>query len=183
MTSTPPTDPTTAALDRMASSYVPTTGKVGPTFKQRRALKRPPRPLPGIPSSLGRRLAARLIDSAVVLVVAAGVLYELRRESLSDVVGLPLFLGILFGYEFLAVTVFGRTLGKWFMELRVMRVNGYRAPWWSAALRAFLPFFLNIATLGVFGTWCYLSPIMDDGEWGRGWHDRAARTVVVHQLS
>jgi uncharacterized RDD family membrane protein YckC len=183
MTSTPPVDPTTAALDRMASSYIPTTGKARLTFKQRRALKRPPRSLPGIPSTLGRRLAARLIDSAVMLVAAAGVLYANRTRPGTEVAGLVLFLGLLFGYEFLAVTLFGRTLGKWFMELRVMNVNGYRAAWWSAALRAFLPFFLNVATLGLFGTWCYLSPVMDDSEWRRGWHDRLARTVVVHHLS
>jgi uncharacterized RDD family membrane protein YckC len=94
---------------------------------------------------------------------------------------LSLFLVVLLGYEFLTVAVFGRTLGKWIMDLRVMNVNGYRAAWWSAAARACLPYVLNVVTFGIFGAWCYLSPIMDEGEWRRGWHDRAARTVVVHQ--
>jgi uncharacterized RDD family membrane protein YckC len=91
------------------------------------------------------------------------------------------FLVVLFGYEFLTIAVFGRTLGKWIMELRVINVGGYCAAWWSAGMRAFLPCWLNVVTGGICGTWCYLSPIMDDGEWQRGWHDRVARTVVVYQ--
>ena len=187
MACTHPTEPvvTAAGLDRLARSYVATRGTVRLTGRRRRALRRPPRPLPGVPATLGRRLAARLVDLATVLVVVAGVVFLFARGLPavpgSDVFELSLFLVVLLGYEFLTVAVFGRTLGKWIMDLRVMNVNGYRAAWWSAAARACLPYVLNVVTFGIFGTWCYLSPIMDDGEWRRGWHDRAARTVVVHQ--
>jgi uncharacterized RDD family membrane protein YckC len=174
-------DATTAALDRMAASYVPTTGPSRPTLRERRAQRRPPKPLPGLPATVGRRLAARLIDSALALVTSAGVLYLLRRVPNGDLVPIGIFLGILFAYEFLTVAIAGRTLGKWIMELRVVSVTGYRAPWWSAAVRAYLPYWLNMTTFGVVGAWCYRSPIGDDSEWKRGWPDRAARTVVVYQ--
>ena len=165
----------------MAANYVPTRGPARPTLRQRRAQRRPPRPLPGLPATVGRRLAARLVDSALVLVVSAGVLYLFRRIPVGGFVPVVIFLGILFGYESLAVAIAGRTLGKWIMELRVVSVTGYRAPWWSAAVRAYLPCWLNMTTFGLVGVWCYLSPIVDESEWKRGWPDRAARTVVVYQ--
>jgi uncharacterized RDD family membrane protein YckC len=174
-------DARAAALDRMAASYVPTTGPSRPTLRQRRAQRRPPKPLPGVPAAVGRRLAARVIDSALVLVATAGVLYLFRNVLKGDFVPLVIFLGILLGYEFLTVAIAGRTLGKWIMELRVVSVTGYRAPWWSAAVRAYLPCWLYMTTFGLLGVWCYLSPIVDDSEWKRGWPDRAARTVVVYQ--
>ena len=187
MACTHPTEPVVSAagLDRLARSYVATRGAVHRTRRQQRALRRPPRPLPGVPATLGRRLAARLIDLATVLVAVAGLIAVAVRglptAPGSDVLELSLFLVVLLGYESLTVAAFGRTLGKWIMDLRVMNVNGYRVAWWSAAARAGLPYVLNVVTFGIFGMWCYLSPIMDDGEWRRGWHDRVARTVVVHQ--
>jgi uncharacterized RDD family membrane protein YckC len=180
--------PTTveSVVQRIARSYVPTTGPARPTLRQRWIRRRPSRPLPGVPATLGRRLAARLVDSAVALVAAAGLVYLAATGAIcglprgDDVEGVS-FLVFLFGYEFLTVAVFGRTLGKWIMELRVVHVDGYGATWWSAGLRAFLPCWLNIVTCGICGTWCYLSPIMDDDGWQRGWHDRIARTVVTYQ--
>jgi uncharacterized RDD family membrane protein YckC len=174
-------DSTEAALDRLAASYVPTIGPDRPTLRQRRAQRRPPRPLPGLPATLGRRLAARLIDSALVLLATAGLLVLYHGALNGDFVPFVIFLGILLGYEFLAVAIAGRTLGKWIMELKVVSVTGYRAPWWSAAVRAYLPYWLNLSTFGALGIWCYLSPIVDESEWKRGWPDRAARTVVVYQ--
>jgi uncharacterized RDD family membrane protein YckC len=193
---TPPAEPPTAAapanatapesvLNRMARTYVPTRGPVRPTWRQRWAQRRPPRALAGMPSTLGRRLAARLIDMSMVLIAAAGTVDLMahgahRHVRNGDFAVLALFIGILLGYETLAIAMFGRTLGKWIMELRIMGTNGYRTAVWSAAVRALMPCWLNIITFGLLGTWCYLSPVMDEGEWKRGWHDRAARTVVVY---
>jgi uncharacterized RDD family membrane protein YckC len=86
-----------------------------------------------------------------------------------------------FTYEFVMVAVWGRTVGKFALGTRVVRVDtGGPLLWWSAAIRALVPLAAGV----IPGIGQFLSLVIYAGAfWDRrrrqGWHDRAAGTIVV----
>lgn len=142
----------------------------------------------------GTRLAGRVADTVVVVVpfaalhviwaVWAGV-DALASPSVS-VRGALMLAGLVVNlcYEAGFVAVRGQTPGKRWVGIKVVTSETGAVPGWGQALgRWALPYLLS-AVLGfvwasgyLLGWVCYLSLI-----WGRdlqGWHDRAARTLVV----
>ncbi|MFI6417665.1 RDD family protein [Streptomyces sp. NPDC050842] len=156
------------------------------------------------PAGLGRRLLARLIDTAVLgaLVGAAAVPFvtaaldhidgkiEAAKQSGTTVqvwlldsttsvqfgiVLASLFvIGIL--YEALPTAKWGRTLGKKLCGLEVRDIESHQPPRFGAALRRWLVYsVLGLLVIGVFNVlWCLF-----DRPWRQCWHDKAARTFVA----
>ncbi|MET7645786.1 RDD family protein [Streptomyces sp. NPDC005426] len=156
------------------------------------------------PAALGKRFAARLIDTVVLgaLVGAVAVplaakatdhvnekidaaklsgetvtvwLLDSTTASLAGVVlGVFLVLGVLL--EALPTAKWGRTLGKKLCGLDVRDIESHDTPGFGAAVRRWLVYgVLGLLVIGVANVaWCLI-----DRPWRQCWHDKAARTFVA----
>ncbi|WP_217170597.1 RDD family protein [Streptomyces sp. AC512_CC834] len=156
------------------------------------------------PAGLGKRLAARLIDTVVlagVTGVAAVPLGVKAADHVNDKIdqaklsgetvtvwlldgttstylGIVLAVLLLFGvvYEALPTAKWGRTLGKRLLGLEVRDIEAHEPPSFSSALRRWLVYSVpGLLAVGVVGVaWCLF-----DRPWHQCWHDKAARTFVA----
>ncbi|MFD9485538.1 RDD family protein [Streptomyces sp. NPDC059991] len=156
------------------------------------------------PAGLGRRLAARLVDTVVLGGVVAGLALPLWIKGadhiqakidaaklsgetvtvylldgttagyLAIVLGAFLLLGLL--YEALPTAKWGRTLGKRLLRVQVRDLESHEPPAFGAALRRWLVYgVLGVLAVGVVNVvWCLF-----DRPWRQCWHDKAARTFVA----
>ncbi|CAM5259109.1 hypothetical protein GCM10010329_05250 [Streptomyces spiroverticillatus] len=82
-------------------------------------------------------------------------------------------------YEWLMVSIWGATLGKMVLGVKVVKENTGQAPGLGAGfIRYIIPMvgslFCGLGTLLV-----YLSPFFDNSGKLQGWHDRAGGTIVI----
>ncbi|MCX4731824.1 RDD family protein [Streptomyces sp. NBC_01363] len=156
------------------------------------------------PAGLGKRFAARLIDTVVLMALVGGVGFPLVSQALDHidekinaaklsgetvtvwlvdsttaglfggVLGAFLVLGVLL--EALPTAKWGRTLGKKLCGLEVRDIESHGAPAFGAALRRWLVYgVLGVLVIGVVNVlWCLF-----DRPWRQCWHDKAAHTFVA----
>ncbi|WP_326765821.1 RDD family protein [Streptomyces sp. NBC_01591] len=156
------------------------------------------------PAGLGKRFAARLIDSVVLLALVGAIGFPLVSQALDHidekisaaklsgetvtvwlvdsttaglfgaVLGAFLVLGVLL--EALPTAKWGRTLGKKICGLEVRDIESHDAPAFGAALRRWLVYgVLGVLVIGVVNVlWCLI-----DRPWRQCWHDKAAHTFVA----
>ncbi|MEU6539380.1 RDD family protein [Streptomyces sp. NPDC047000] len=156
------------------------------------------------PAGLGRRLAARLIDSVLLLAVTGAAAVPLGSRALDHVqtkidearlsgrtvtvwlldgttsaclaavLGVLLLFGVL--YEVLPTARWGRTLGKKLCGLEVRDIEAHEPPGFGASLRRWLVYTVpGLLGIGVVGVaWCLF-----DRPWHQCWHDKAAHTFVA----
>ncbi|WUS97226.1 RDD family protein [Streptomyces sp. NBC_00708] len=158
----------------------------------------------GRPAPLGKRFAARLIDTVVLgaLTAAAAVPLAARAAAHIDgkidaarlsgetvtvwlldsttaalggaVLGVFLVLGVLL--DAVPTAKWGRTLGKKLCGIDVRDIESHEAPGFGAALRRWLVYGVpGLLVVGVAGVlWCLV-----DRPWRQCWHDKAAHTFVA----
>ncbi|MCC9703887.1 RDD family protein [Streptomyces sp. MNU76] len=156
------------------------------------------------PAGLGRRLAARLVDSLVVGGVTAVAAVPFGTKAVDHVeekidearlsgervtvwlvdgttsVYLGIILGVLFLvsalYEVLPTAKWGRTLGKRVFGIEVRDIEGHEPPSFMGSLRRWLVHTVSgLLGIGVIGVlWCVW-----DKPWRQCWHDKAAHTFVA----
>ncbi|MFE5600068.1 RDD family protein [Streptomyces coelicoflavus] len=156
------------------------------------------------PAGLGKRLAARLIDTVVLAGVTAVAAVPLGVKAVDHVndkideaklsgetvtvwlldgttstyLGIVLAVLLLFGvvYEALPTAKWGRTLGKKLLGLEVRDIEAHEPPSFGAALRRWLVYSVpGLLAVGVVGVaWCLF-----DRPWHQCWHDKAAGTFVA----
>ncbi|MFI8517252.1 RDD family protein [Streptomyces sp. NPDC085481] len=156
------------------------------------------------PAGMGRRLAARLIDTVVLGAAVGAVSYPFVTAALQHIddkieaakqsgltvqvwlidsttslqfgiaLAALLVLGVL--YEALPTAKWGRTLGKKVCGIEVRDIEAHEPPTFGAALRRWLVYsVLGLLVLGVLNVlWCLF-----DRPWRQCWHDKAARTFVA----
>ncbi|WP_078852066.1 RDD family protein [Streptomyces sp. NRRL B-3229] len=156
------------------------------------------------PAALGKRLAARLLDTLVVgavTAVAAVPLGTRAADHISDkvdaaklsgetvtvwlldgttsvylaiVVAVLLVAGTL--YEALPTAKWGRTLGKKLFGLEVRDIEAHEPPSFGTSLRRWLVYSVpGLLGVGLVGVlWCLF-----DRPWHQCWHDKAAHTFVA----
>ncbi|MBG0854895.1 RDD family protein [Streptomyces spinoverrucosus] len=156
------------------------------------------------PAGLGKRLAARLIDTLVIAGVTAVAAVPLGAQALDHiqgkideaklsgqtvtvwlldgttstylaaVVAVLLLVGVV--YEALPTAKWGRTLGKKLLGLEVRDIEGHEPPSFGAALRRWLVYSVpGLLCFGLIGVlWCVF-----DKPWRQCWHDKAAHTFVA----
>ncbi|MEU1348052.1 RDD family protein [Streptomyces sp. NPDC005795] len=156
------------------------------------------------PAALGKRFAARLIDTVVLGALVGAVAVPLASRAADHVnekidaaklsgetvtvwlldsttaslagavLGTFLVLGVLL--EALPTAKWGRTLGKKLCGLDVRDIESHDAPGFGAALRRWLVYgVLGLLVIGVVNVlWCLI-----DRPWRQCWHDKAARTFVA----
>ncbi|WP_030241733.1 MULTISPECIES: RDD family protein [unclassified Streptomyces] len=156
------------------------------------------------PAGLGKRLAARLLDTVVLAGLTAGAAVPLGIKAVDHVnekieaarlsgetvtvwlldgttsvyLGIVLAVLLLVGVvaEVLPTVKWGRTLGKKVMGLEVRDIEGHEAPEFGAALRRWLVYSVpGLLVVGIVGVvWCVF-----DKPWRQCWHDKAAHTFVA----
>ncbi|MFI9603602.1 RDD family protein [Streptomyces sp. NPDC052043] len=156
------------------------------------------------PAGLGKRLAARLVDSVVLGGVTAVAAVPLGTKAIDHVNGkideaklsgrtvtvwlldgttgtyLAVVLAVLLlvgvVYEVLPTAKWGRTLGKRLCGLEVRDIEGHEPPSFGSALRRWLVWGVpGLLGIGLVGmAWCLF-----DRPWRQCWHDKAAHTFVA----
>ncbi|MFD4597830.1 RDD family protein [Streptomyces sp. NPDC058464] len=156
------------------------------------------------PAGLGKRFAARLVDSLVVGAVTAAAAVPFGTKAAAHVQDkidaaklsgrtetvwlldgtTGLYLGIVLAvllvvgvlYEVLPTARWGRTLGKKLFGLEVRDIEGHEPPTFGAALRRWLVYTVpGLLGIGIVGVaWCLF-----DRPWHQCWHDKAAHTFVA----
>jgi len=156
---------------------------------------------------MGRRLGARIIDGIIIgafYIVfsiagvagsvnsakdcdpnAASAVYEScvndavssAFSGLSIVVVLLLIVNLV--YELLMVTWKGGTLGKLALGLRVVNVETGQKPGLGAAIIRWIIPIVGGFACGIGQLVVYLSPLWDKSGRQQGWHDKAAKTMVI----
>lgn len=139
-------------------------------------------------ASIGQRGVARIIDTILVAVPAAVLMVPYLRiedEELS-IDGVPWWVTIVqlviaVVYETVALRLWGRTLGKWLLGLRVARFgDGANPTTTQAAQRILLPQAVGavpVAVAGALVVMVYLTSTFDVLR--RGVHDKYAGTIVI----
>ncbi|MFF3827943.1 RDD family protein [Streptomyces griseus] len=156
------------------------------------------------PAGLGKRFAARLVDSLVLGAVVGAAAVPLATRALDHIdrkitaaketgetvtvwlldsttgalLGALLAAFLLIGFllEALPTAKWGRTLGKRLCGLDVRDIESHESPTLGAALRRWLVYgVLGLLVIGVVNVlWCLV-----DRPWRQCWHDKAARTFVA----
>lgn len=156
------------------------------------------------PAGLGKRLAARIVDTVVLGALVGAIAFPLVTRAtdhidrkidvakqsgetvtvwlldattaglLGGVIAAFLVLGFLL--EALPTAKWGRTLGKKLCGLEVRDIESHDSPSLGAALRRWLVYgVLGLVVIGVVNVlWCLI-----DRPWRQCWHDKAARTFVA----
>ncbi|WP_238384497.1 RDD family protein [Segeticoccus rhizosphaerae] len=115
----------------------------------------------GAMGTFGRRLIAIFIDWVLCSIIAAGFLgYRLGGGE-----GSLWPLAVFAVENLLLVSTLGSTIGHRVLGLRVIRLDGHPAGLWRALVRTVLV--------------CLVIPALILGRDGRGWHDKAAGTLIV----
>ncbi|MFD7918436.1 RDD family protein [Streptomyces sp. NPDC059740] len=163
---------------------------------------------PGRPAALGRRFAARLLDSVVLGAVVGAVAFplgSLGADHIADKVAaakqsgrlttvylldgttggyLAVVLAVLLVggllYEALPTAKWGVTLGKRLCGVRVLDIEDHETPTFASAARRWLVYgVLGAVAVGVVNAaWCLF-----DKPWRQCWHDKVARTFVAERES
>ncbi|MEV5435872.1 RDD family protein [Streptomyces sp. NPDC052682] len=156
------------------------------------------------PAPLGKRLAARLLDTLVLAGVTSAAAVPLGIKAVDHVnekidaarlsgqtvtvwlldgttslyLGIVLAVLLLAGllYEVLPTAKWGRTLGKKLLGLEVRDIEAHEPPGFGAALRRWLVY--SIPGLLVVGAVGVLWGLFDK-PWRQCWHDKAAHTFVA----
>ncbi|MGW0989468.1 RDD family protein [Streptomyces sp. NPDC002486] len=156
------------------------------------------------PAGLGKRLAARLLDTVVLAALTATAAVPLGTAAIDHVnekidaaklsgetvtvwlldgttsvhLGIILAVLLLAGVlcEVLPTAKWGRTLGKKLMGLEVRDIEAHDSPEFGAALRRWLVYSVpGLLVVGIVGVaWCLF-----DRPWRQCWHDKAAHTFVA----
>ncbi|MEW2495958.1 RDD family protein [Streptomyces nodosus] len=156
------------------------------------------------PAGLGKRLAARLLDTLVLAAVTGVAAVPLGTRSIDHIhakveaarmsgqtvtvwlldgttsVHLAVVLAVLLGfgvlYEVLPTAKWGRTLGKRLCGIEVRDIEAHEPPDFGRALRRWLVYSVpGLLVVGVVGVlWCLF-----DRPWHQCWHDKVAHTFVA----
>ena len=132
-----------------------------------------------------RRVLAQIVDQLIVLIPVVAVALAVGVREVDDVSDHALVINVAvvvtaFAYEFVLIGAWGRTLGKFALGTRVVRVDtGERVLWYSSAIRALVPLAAGVIPgIGqILSLFVYLRAFFDRRR--QGWHDRAAGTIVV----
>jgi uncharacterized RDD family membrane protein YckC len=183
MPSTPPTPPPS-----------PTRSPEGLTVPKRLPrVEDFPEAGPNALATFQQRGIARVLDELIVIFPLGLLLQAVRgfaeargtdveQGHLLALVAVALAVEVL--YSVITIAVWGQTLGKWFVGVRVARyTDGARPTWAQSALRSLLwaaPDAAGVAIFGVLSVGAvpvFLSAMR--GPLRRGWHDEAGGTIVV----
>lgn len=146
------------------------------------------------PATMGDRLVARIIDGLVIVgafivlmlpgIIAVGSSDAPDGEltgGAAALIVLGLLAAILFAlsYEIVMIARKGQTIGKRARGIKVLKEYDLSVPGFGTAfLRWVIPMAAAILPAGAIIVFC--SPFFDNSGKRQGWHDKAAKTVVIY---
>lgn len=133
---------------------------------------------PGIPARLG----ARIIDSLLLTAIGAGA-GLITGFGYGWLVAIAIF---VIGYFVLADMIFGATVGKALLGLKVVGPSGERPTVKQSLLRESFILLGAIPFAGPFlalGSWIWMFVTVRKSPLGQGWHDQFAGRTQVRSTS
>ncbi len=119
-----------------------------------------------IRSSRIARFAAYAVDASILLPVT--VFLRVFKIPLLGLV-------VVYGYNWILISLYGQTLGKKFFGLRVVSNDEYKLGWGRVFIREVLGKIVSGIVLGIGFLW-----ILFDKK-RQGWHDMMVNTIVVQE--
>jgi uncharacterized RDD family membrane protein YckC len=132
-----------------------------------------------------RRVLAKLLDQVLVGIPVAAVVLIAGVRSTDEFTDKQFLISVVaavsgFTYDFVMIGVWGRTVGKFALGTRAVRVDtGGPVLWSSSAIRALIPLAAGvIPSIGLaLNIVVYASAFWHPRR--QGFHDRAAGTIVI----
>ena len=132
-------------------------------------------------ASIPKRAVAFLIDEFLLSTLFLVVLWDTISQAkdfdtflfISNAYALE-YLGMKIVYQTLFVALYGASLGKMAMRIRVVSLDSGAVPGWPAALNRAVFRILSEIIFYLGFIWAMFDPF------NQTWHDRTARTVVVN---
>ena len=166
--------------DEVAGPSTP-PGKPPPAFAARAAET-------DLLATIGHRMAARLLDGLIVGLPLSVLMFAVSdisqdRRTIDTPLWAPLVVTAVAAlYEVVLIHLWGQTVGKRVVGVKVVRVTDGSLPDWTASVVRYLlpviPLLVPVPVLGiVLSLVVYLAAVTHPLR--RGWHDRAAGTIVV----
>lgn len=134
-------------------------------------------------ASIAKRAIALFIDSMALLVLALMVNYDLftsltptsSEEELLFVQTeiLKIYLPMAFAYQWLFVALYGATLGKMAVKIRIIDLQTGDTPSVVVALNRSAVRIISEVVMNLGFLWAVLDPHR------QAWHDKSARTLVI----
>ncbi len=138
-------------------------------------------------ATIGQRALARLLDALIIglpaflLVLATSEIDEARRTVRTPLWAQLVATAMAAVYEVVLIRQRGQTVGKRALGIEVVRETDGQHPDWTASIMRYLlpvlPALIPVPGLFLLSPVIYLVAIADPLR--RGWHDRAAGTIVV----
>jgi len=132
-------------------------------------------------ASFPKRLFAYLIDEILVsflfVMIYIGSIEDSKNveETINMINGLVLYIMILkVIYQTFFVWMYGATLGKIFMKIRVVSINDLENPDVIYSLNRAIVRILSESVFYIGFVWAFMNPKRET------WHDKAGRTLVVN---
>ena len=139
-------------------------------------------------ATIGQRALARLLDALIIgLPAFVVVLSASDIDEASGTVSTPLWAQLAATamsavYEVVLIRQRGQTVGKRALGIEVVRVSDGKHPDWTASIVRYLlpllPALVPVPGVFLLSPVIYLAAVFDPLR--RGWHDRAAGTIVVN---
>jgi len=132
-------------------------------------------------ASIPKRAAAFIIDELLLSVLFMAVLWDTIAKAgdfdaflfITDAFALE-YIGIKILYQTIFVALYGASLGKMAVRIRVVSVADGDAPGWAASFNRAVFRILSEIIFYLGFIWAMFDPN------NQAWHDRTARTVVVN---
>ncbi len=131
-------------------------------------------------ASFNKRAIAFMLDDMIISLIFAVIFWD-KFKTLLDPEDLVLFINSLFVYILLVKTIYqtvfiamyGQTLGKMVMKIRVINREYFDQPSYLEALQRGIVRALSEVVFYVGFVWANFTPLRQT------WHDKAAKTLVV----
>jgi uncharacterized RDD family membrane protein YckC len=171
---------TEAGADGTPDEPVPTRGDRSPAYGLGAAQT-------DLLATIGRRVGARLLDGVIVGLPLTILVFAVSDvDQAKSTVHTPLWAQVFAAavaavYEVALIRLRGQTVGKRILGIKVARITDGVVPDWTASVVRYLlpvlPLLVPIPGIFVLSLVIYLAAVVDPLR--RGWHDRAAGTIVV----
>jgi len=131
-------------------------------------------------ASLRKRAAAFILDEFIVstlfLIVMWDTVFQAKTMEaflfITNAYALE-YLGMKALYQTIFVALYGATLGKMMLKIRVVAVETVESPHWGASFNRAIFRLLSEIILYLGFIWAMFDP------YNQAWHDRTARTIVI----
>lgn len=134
-------------------------------------------------ATISKRAVAFFIDSLLLVVLALFVNFDLFAALTPDASNeeylrvqteiLKIYLPMAFIYQWLFVALYGASLGKIVMKIRIIDLSTGDTPSVAVALNRSIVRIISEVVMNLGFLWAMLDPNR------QGWHDKSSRTLVI----